>query len=90
MCIRDRVFTSTYIVLCTADKVLPFLFDAPMLAKEDWLFGISPQGIGTVGMAINFVLTLAISSVTAPPPAEVIELIESVRLPSGSGEAVSH
>ena len=84
------VFTSTYIVLCTADKVLPFLFDAPMLAKEDWLFGISPQGIGTVGMAINFVLTLAISSVTAPPPAEVIELIESVRLPSGSGEAVSH
>lgn len=59
------VFTSTYIVLCTADKVLPFLFDAPMLAKEDWLFGISPQGIGTVGMAINFVLTLAISSVTA-------------------------
>ena len=84
------VFTSTYIVLCTADKVLPFLFDAPMLAKEDWLFGISPQGIGTVGMAINFVLTLAISSVTAPPPAEVIELIESVRLPSGSGEAVDH
>ncbi len=84
------VFTSTYIVLCTADKVLPFLFDAPMLAKEDWLFGISPQGIGTVGMAINFVLTLAISSVTAPPPAEVIELIESVRLPSGSGQAVDH
>ena len=84
------VFTSTYIVLCTADKVLPFLFDAPMLAKEDWLFRISPQGIGTVGMAINFVLTLAISSVTAPPPAEVIELIESVRLPSGSGEAVDH
>ena len=84
------VFTSTYIVLCTADKVLPFLFDAPMLAKEDWLFGVSPQGIGTVGMAINFVLTLAISSVTAPPPAEVIELIESVRLPSGSGQAVDH
>ena len=84
------VFTSTYIVLCTADKVLPFLFDAPMLAKEGWLFGISPQGIGTVGMAINFVLTLAISSVTAPPPAEVIELIESVRLPSGSGQAVDH
>ena len=84
------VFTSTYIVLCTADKVLPFLFDAPILAQKDWLFGISPQGIGTVGMAINFVLTLAISSVTAPPPAEVIELIESVRIPSGSGTAVDH
>ena len=84
------LFTATYIVLCTAEKVLPFLFDAPILAKDDWLFGISPQGIGTVGMAINFVLTLAISSVTAPPPAEVIELIESVRIPSGSGEAASH
>jgi cation/acetate symporter len=84
------VFTITYIVLCTADKVLPFLFDAPLLAQENWLFGISPQGIGTVGMAINFVLTLAISSVTAPPPAEVIELIESVRIPSGSGKAVGH
>jgi cation/acetate symporter len=84
------LFTITYIVLCTADKVLPFLFDAPLLAQENWLFGISPQGIGTVGMAINFVLTLAISSVTAPPPAEVIELIESVRIPSGSGKAVGH
>lgn len=84
------LFTSTYIVLCTADKVLPFLFDAPILAREDWLFGISPQGIGTVGMVLNFVLTLAISSVTPAPPAEVIELIESVRIPSGSGTAVEH
>ncbi len=84
------LFTSTYIVLCTADKVLPFLFDAPILAKENWLFGISPQGIGTIGMAINFALTLIISSVTAPPPAEVIELIESVRIPSGSGAAIEH
>jgi len=84
------LFTSTYIVLCTADKVLPFLFDAPILAKENWLFGISPQGIGTIGMVINFVLTLIISSMTPPPPAEVIELIESVRIPAGSGTAVDH
>jgi len=84
------VFTLVYIVMCTANKVLPFFFDAPILAQEDWLFGISPQGIGTVGMAINFVLTLAISSVTPAPPAEVIELIESVRIPSGSGTAVDH
>ena len=84
------LFTSTYIVLCTADKVLPFLFDAPILAREDWLFGISPQGIGTVGMVINFVLTIVISSVTPPPPADVIDLIESVRIPSGTGAAVDH
>jgi cation/acetate symporter len=83
-------FTSIYIVLCTANKVLPFLFEAPLLTKENWLFGISPQGIGTVGMAINFLLTLIISAVTPPPPAEVIELIESVRIPSGTREATEH
>ncbi len=84
------VFTMAYIVLCTADKVLPLFFEQPILAKEDWLLGISPQGIGTVGMAINFIVTLTISSITPPPPAEVIELIESVRIPNGSGTAVEH
>lgn len=84
------VFTMGYIVMCTADKVLPFLFDAPMLTQEQWLFGISPQGIGTLGMVLNFIVTLSVSSVTAPPPQEVLDLIESVRVPIGAGEAKSH
>ncbi len=82
-------FTMIYIVLCTANKVLPF-FDEPLLTESQWLFGISPQGIGTVGMFLNFAVTLVVSYLTPPPPKEVIELIESVRVPVGSGQAVDH
>ena len=84
------VFTMGYIVACTAHKVLPFLYDAPWLTQDQWWFGISPQGIGTVGMMLNFIVTLTVSMLTAPPPEEVIELIESVRIPAGSGAASDH
>ena len=84
------VFTLVYILLCTSHKVFPLFFDAPILTEEDWLLGISPQGIGTLGMALNFIVTLAISYATKPPPEEVIALIESVRIPKGSGAAQDH
>ncbi len=84
------VFTMGYIVACTSDKVLPMFFDAPLLTQDQWLWGISPQGIGTVGMLLNFAVTLIVSYATAPPPQEVIDLIESVRVPSGSGKAQDH
>ena len=88
--ITGLAFTMIYIVMCTADKVLPMFFSAPLLTRDQWLFGISPQGIGTLGMVLNFVVTLAISSVTAPPPQEVLDLVESIRVPRGAGEASSH
>jgi cation/acetate symporter len=88
--IAGLTFTMTYIVMCTSHKVLPMFFEAPMLTESDWLFGISPQGIGVVGMLLNFVVTLAISAMTPPPPPEVIDLIDSVRIPGGSGKAVEH
>jgi cation/acetate symporter len=84
------VFTLAYIVICTADKVLPFMFSAPILPQERWLLGISPQGIGTVGMVLNFFVTLVISSVTAPPPQDVLDLIEGVRVPCGVAAAGKH
>jgi cation/acetate symporter len=94
------VFTLVYIVMCTTDKVLPMFFEKgePLLAPENYLMagwfgleqGISPQGIGTVGMLLNFVITIVISSFTAPPPTEVLELVENVRVPKGSGAAVDH
>ncbi len=80
--IAGLVFTMTYIVMCTANKVLPFLFENPILSEDQWWFGISPQGIGTLGMVINFVVTLGISYATSPPPESVIELVEQVRTPS--------
>ena len=79
--IAGLLFTMSYIVMCTADKVLPMFFESPVITQEDWWLGISPQGIGTLGMVLNFVVTLAISSVTPAPPAEVQELVENVRVP---------
>ena len=76
-------FTMGYIVLCTADKVLPMFFAEPLLTQEQWLWGISPQGIGTLGMALNFATTLIVTAVTPPPPPEVVELVEQVRVPGG-------
>lgn len=48
---------------------------------ENWLFGISPEGIGTLGMLLNFVVTILVSRFTPEPPATVIELVEKVRYP---------
>ena len=49
---------------------------------EDWWFGISPEGIGTVGMLLNFAVTLVVSRFTPPPPQEVQDLVDEIRLPS--------
>ncbi|WDE98267.1 cation acetate symporter [Lentisphaera profundi] len=54
---------------------------------KDYLFGISPEGIGFVGMIINFIVTFVISYFTPPPPQEVQDMIESIRIPSGAGKA---
>ena len=58
--------------------------------KEDYLFGIAPTGIGTLGMIIHFVVAYVVSRATPPPPAEIQALVESIRLPSGAGEATHH
>ena len=84
------VFTMSYIVMCTSEKVLPLFFKAPILTEDQWLLGISPQGIGTLGMLLNFIVTLVVSYSTPPPPPQVIELIERVRVPGDSGEAIGH
>lgn len=91
-------FTLAYIVMATSHKVLPMFFEVPLMGPENYLLagwfgmeqGISPQGIGTVGMLLNFVVTITISLMTPPPPQEVLDLVENVRVPKGSGEAVSH
>ena len=48
---------------------------------EHWLFGISPEGIGTVGMLINFVVSVTVCLLTAPPPLNVQEMVETIRTP---------
>jgi cation/acetate symporter len=56
---------------------------------EHWLFGISPEGIGTVGMLVNFAVAMLVSQFTAPPPQKVQDMVEAIRVPRGAG-AASH
>ncbi|MBE9198267.1 MULTISPECIES: sodium:solute symporter family protein [unclassified Nodularia (in: cyanobacteria)] len=48
---------------------------------QPWFFGVSPEGIGTLGMLINFVVTLVVSRLTPPPPAEIQAMVEDLRSP---------
>ena len=49
--------------------------------SEYWLFGISPEGIGVIGMCINFVVAMYVSKITSSPPKEVAELVKEIRNP---------
>ncbi len=57
---------------------------------ENWLFGISPEGIGVVGMLVNVAVAFTVSRLTDPPPAHIRELIEDIRVPRGAGDAHAH
>ncbi|MBM3162758.1 MAG: cation acetate symporter [Chlorobi bacterium] len=77
------VFTAAYIVY--------FKFISPDTNKpEFWLLGISPEGIGTVGMLINVAVSMVVSRITPAPPEEIQELVDSLRYPKGAGEASAH
>jgi len=56
-------------------------------SAEHWWLGISPQGIGTVGMVVNFVVTWTVSRFTPEPPPQVQVLVELIRVPRGAGAA---
>lgn len=59
-------------------------FESVAAAKPYQLFGISPEGIGTVGMILNFIVTIVISRLTAAPPEDVQNMVEDIRIPRGS------
>ena len=50
-------------------------------ATEHWLFGISPEGIGVVGMILNFFVIIAVSYMTPAPPERIQHLVEDIRVP---------
>ena len=64
--------------------------EAVAALQDDWWFGISPEGFGTVAMAVNFIVSLTIARFTPPPPLEVQAIVEDIRIPSGAGEAIAH
>ena len=55
---------------------------------SNWFLGIDPQGIGLVGMLINFIVTLSLTPLTPAPSESVREMIDSIHEPEGAGPAV--
>ena len=81
--VTGLAFTFGYIVY--------FKFISPELNTADnWLFGISPEGIGTVGMVLNFLVAFAVRLATSAPPAQVQDMVEDIRVPTGAGQAHAH
>ena len=76
------VFTAVYIIYFKPQ------LGGPGLPENFW-WGISPEGIGTLGTILNFVVALIVSRVTSPPPKEVIELTERIRTPRGAKNTVA-
>ena len=74
-------------IVFTAAYIIYFKFVEPDLnTAEHWFLGISPEGIGTVGMGLNFVVALVVSYFTPAPPASIQALVEEIRIPRGSDE----
>jgi cation/acetate symporter len=65
-------------------------FDETLPSKDEWWFGISPEGFGSIAMLINFVVSIVVCQLTSAPPKEVQEIVENIRIPSGAGEAHDH
>ena len=49
---------------------------------DQWFLGVSPEGFGSIGMAVSFAVSIAASLATAPPPREVQDMVEEIRIPS--------
>ncbi|MCL6270627.1 cation acetate symporter [Sansalvadorimonas sp. 2012CJ34-2] len=74
------VFTFSYIVY--------FKFINPGANSADnWLFGVSPEGIGTIGMMLNFAVSIVICHLTKAPPQEIQDMVEDIRVPTSKGAA---
>lgn len=76
------VFTLAYIIY--------FKFINPTAGADEWFLQISPEGIGTVGMVLNFIVANIVLKFTKESPAEIQELVESIRYPKGAGAATGH
>ena len=68
------VFTMSYIIYFKFIHV-------ELNNASHWLFGISPEGIGSLGMVLNFIVAITISKFTDEPPQEIQEMVESIRIP---------
>jgi len=68
------IFTSSYIIHY---KFINPAFDN----SSHWIMGISPEGIGFLGMLINFSVAALVATFFSKPPQEVSEMVEMIRQP---------
>ncbi|MDR7128453.1 cation/acetate symporter [Algoriphagus sp. 4150] len=81
--ITGLVFTIGYIVY--------FKFISPETnTAEYWWFGVSPEGIGSIGMILNFIVCVTVSKFTPAPPQAVQDMVQEIRIPRGAGKAQDH
>ena len=71
--VAGLVFTIVYMV---------YTLEVFGTSANDHVFDISPEGIGTIGALVNFVVTIVVSKLTPPPPKHLIEMVENLRYPA--------
>ncbi|MDX5419130.1 MAG: cation acetate symporter [Hymenobacteraceae bacterium] len=77
-------------LLFTISYISYFKFINPVdNLPENWFMEISPEGIGTVGMIINFIVSFAVSRFTPAPPAHIQDLVDDIRIPRGASAAMA-
>ena len=78
-------------IIFTAAYIIYFKFINPAAnVADNWLFGVSPEGIGSIGMLINFAVALLVFKFTKPAPENIQQLVEGIRYPRGAGAAQAH
>lgn len=66
-----------------------YILGVKFYGMSPWFFGVSAEGIGTLGMLINLVVTLVVSRLTPPPPPEIQALVENLRTPGDAPLALA-
>jgi cation/acetate symporter len=83
------IFTMIYIFVYKGWFFIPETNQLPD-TPEYWILGVSPLSIGAVGAALNFLVAFLVSRSTEEPPQEIVDLVESIRVPRGAGTATAH
>jgi cation/acetate symporter len=75
-------------ITLTTAYIVYFKFVNPAAnVSDNWWFGISPEGIGALGMLVNLIVGIVVALLTPPPPADVQRLVDLIRVPRGAGAA---
>ena len=69
-------------LIVTTSYVIYFKFlNTHLNVSDNWFMGISPEGFGIIGMLINFIVAIIVSSLTKKPPDNIYRMIDNIRMP---------